>query len=232
MPTPPANHLLAALPAEDFSAFGREIETVTLRAGEVVHRRHRSIRQVFFPQSTVISSVIMSDNKESEIATVGQEGMIGVSLLLGDDVSYVRSFAQIEGDAYRMNAEAFQELAARNPAWQSMLHRYTIALLNQTAQYSACNTLHPVEKRLSRWLLIFHDRVASDSFPLKQRFLADMLSVRRATVTEIAGKLQKAGLITYSRGKMTILKRSGLEARSCECYRLVRQEYQRLLHFD
>jgi CRP-like cAMP-binding protein len=171
----------------------------------------------------------MKDGEAIEAATVGNEAMIGVPLLLGTTQMPMRAIAQIPGDALRMKAYVFQ----REVSWGCQLHtlllRYTQTLMNQFAQTSACNRLHSVEQRCCRWLLMTRDRIQSDKFPLTHEFLSLMLGVRRASVSEVAATLQKAGLIRYHRGKVTILDSERLEAGSCECYGAIKQEIERLL---
>jgi CRP-like cAMP-binding protein len=188
------------------------------------------IEYVYFPNSGIISLVnLTEDGGTVEAATVGNEGMVGLPLLLGTDRMIGQAITQIVGDALRMKADVFkQEVTPASPLY-SLLLRYTQALMNLISQSVACNCLHSVEDRCCRWLLLCQDRVESDEFPLTQEFLAQMLGVRRASVSVVAATLQKAGLIRYRRGKITILDRLGLEAASCECYQIVKQELDRLL---
>ena len=188
------------------------------------------IEYVYFPNSGIISLVnLTEDGGTVEAATVGNEGMVGLPLLLGTDRMIGQAITQIVGDALRMKADVFkQEVTPASPLY-SLLLRYTQALMNLISQSVACNRLHSVEDRCCRWLLLCQDRVESDEFPLTQEFLAQMLGVRRASVSVVAATLQKAGLIRYRRGKITILDRLGLEAASCECYQIVKQELDRLL---
>jgi CRP-like cAMP-binding protein len=171
----------------------------------------------------------MADGRAVEFGTVGNEGMIGLPLFLGADRSPHRAFTQVPGDALRMRAEDFREEMGRQGQLAGLLRRYNQALMNQMAYSVACNRLHSVEERMCRWLLMTHDRVGADRFPMTQEFLAQMLGVRRPSVTVVAGVLQKAGLIAYARGWVVILDRAGLEAASCECYRVVRDDFERLL---
>ena len=171
----------------------------------------------------------LEDGPSVEIATVGREGMVGISLFLETATVAWRAFGQVPGKALRIRAETFREEVDRNGALVRLLKRYTQALLSQVAQSSACNCVHTIEQRCARWLLQTHDRVGSDHYPLTQEFLAQMLGMRRSSVSQAAGGLQKAGLIRYVRGRITVLDRAGLEAASCECYAIIRREFERLL---
>jgi hypothetical protein len=172
---------------------------------------------------------MMADGTVVETATVGCEGMLGLPLFHGTDRTSLQAFCQIPGEAFRMDAERFKSELAQNGTLTTMLHRYSQALLTMIAQSSACNRVHTMEQRLARWLLHSHDRVGRDTFPLTHQFLSQMLGVRRATVTEAAGRLQKASLIEYTMGKITLLDRPGLEGAACECYAIIRREFDRLL---
>ncbi|MEP0776537.1 Crp/Fnr family transcriptional regulator [Microcoleus sp. ZQ-A2] len=188
------------------------------------------IEYVYFPNSGIISLVnLTEDGGTVEAATVGNEGMVGLPLLLGTDRMIGQAITQIVGDALRMKADVFKQEVTPATLLYSLLLRYTQALMNLISQSVACNCLHSVEERCCRWLLLCQDRVESGEFPLTQEFLAQMLGVRRASVSVVAATLQKAGLIRYRRGKITILDRLGLEAASCECYQIVKQELDRLL---
>ncbi len=165
----------------------------------------------------------------SEVGTIGNEGMVGLPVFLGADQTPTEAFCQVEGEALRMRTDMFREEVKNGGGLVSILHRYTQALFTQIAQSAACNRLHSIEQRCARWLLLTQDRVEPDEFSLTHEFMGQMLGVRRATVTEVAGTLQKAGLITYNRGKITVLDRKGLEGASCECYQIIRQDYDRLL---
>jgi CRP-like cAMP-binding protein len=193
--------------------------------------RGEPIPEVFFPLTCVLSTVAQGAEGESvEVATIGNEGMAGVPVFLGSPVSAtLETFAQIDGEALVMRAKDFRAHLADCPRLVEIMGRYTQALLSQIAQASACNRMHPADERCARWLLMTHDRVERDEFELTQEFLAQMLGVRRATVSEVANALQSEGIIRYSRGRMTILNREALLERSCECYRIIRDEYERLL---
>jgi CRP-like cAMP-binding protein len=173
----------------------------------------------------------MKNGKAAEVGVVGKEGMLGLPVFLGTDRSSGQSFSQVPGESLRLGADAFRAAIQRSRALVDLLHRYTQALFTQVSQSAACNSLHSIEERCCRWLLMTHDRVETDEFVLTQEFLAIMLGVRRASVAEVAGKLQQAGLIHYRRGQMRILDRQGLEATACECYSVIRAEYERLLPY-
>jgi DNA-binding MarR family transcriptional regulator len=186
---------------------------------------------VFFPIDCVLSTVAEGAGGEVvEVATVGNEGMAGISVFLGVGSSAtLQTFAQISGDVLVLRAEDFTAHLQANARLRDVMGRYTQALLTQISQSAACNRLHPAQERMARWLLMTHDRVGKDEFELTQQFLAQMLGVRRSTISEIANELQTEGLIEYARGRIVIRRRAGLEERSCECYQLIRAEYSRLL---
>ena len=171
----------------------------------------------------------MEEGKLIEVATVGNEGMIGLPLFLGTDLTPGTSFSQIPGDALRMPAEHFRNAISQHGPFTRMLHRYTQALMVQISQGNACNRIHSIEERCARWLLLCHDRVGQDEFTLTQEFLSQMLGVRRATVNLVAATFHQAGLIDYTRGRMRILDRQSLESACCQCYGVIRDEYNRML---
>lgn len=224
------NRLLAALPQEEYDRVVAHMETVALEYQQDLYKPNEPIDYVYFPKSGVVSLLTIMQNGEAvEVATVGNEGMVGLPVFLEADSIPGKAFAQIPGDAWRMSADAFKEQVSPGSPLHDLLQRYTQALFNQIAQSAACNRLHSVEERACRWLLMTHDRVGEDFFPLTQEFLAHMLGVRRPTVSTVASILQKAGFISYSRGKITILNREGLESASCECYEIIRAEFERLV---
>jgi CRP-like cAMP-binding protein len=197
---------------------------------EVLFEPNEGIDHVYFPLSSVLSLVAtMHNGRAVEVATTGNEGMLGVSLFLGVDSTPLKAFAQVPGKTLRMEARVFRQYVQREPKLADILRRYTQALMVQMAQGTACNRAHSIEQRCCRWLLMTHDRVNTDNFVLTQEFLALMLGVRRATVGEIAMALQGAGLIQYRRGHMRIVNRRALEQRACACYRIVEDEYARLI---
>ena len=188
------------------------------------------IEHVYFPQNCLISiHTRMSDGMAVEIAAVGREGLVGLPVFLGGEQTPSTAFCQIPGRSIRIAAPAFRAAARLSPAFDAVLLRYTQALLTQVSQSVACNRAHSIEQRCARWLLLTHDSVDGDSFLLTQEFLAEMLGVHRPQVSIVAGSLQQAGLIRYSRGRVRILDRAHLEAAACECYGVVTREYQRLL---
>jgi CRP-like cAMP-binding protein len=225
------NRLLRALPPAEHErliadstreAFG--LKQVLLEPGEAIHT-------VYFPRSGVVSLLTrMDDGSSIEIVTVGNEGIVGVPVFLGARGMGARDFYQVQvpGEMIAMSVGAFLKASRRDPL-RALVQRYIQALFTQVTQQVACNGLHSIEERCSRWMLSTHDRVGSNEFPLTQEFLAQMLGVRRASVTLAAGVLQRAGFICYSRGQVAIIDREGLENVSCECYRIVRTEFNRLL---
>jgi CRP-like cAMP-binding protein len=220
-PTGNPNRLLAALPAADYTRILPSLTVVPLKLKEILHKPGDPIREVYFPGGGFCSMLtVLEDGRMVEIATVGREGMVGVSAVL--DGTPVTSAAMVQGASdtcYRMSVDAFRrEIDRRGPFHELMAH-YAQALFGFVAQSTACNAIHSVEQRLARWLLMAQDRMGSDEFPLTQEFVAIMLGASRPTVTVVAGTLQKAGLIKYRHGHVTIVDRENLEAASCECYR-------------
>ncbi len=191
---------------------------------------HKPFRYVYFPETAVASILtVLEDGTESEVATIGYEGMVGLPVFLGANRSSGRSFWQVPGEAYRLPVKVFKKETNRNGALNGNISLYTQVFFAQIAQTVGCNRMHNVTQRCARWLLVTHDRVPGDEFELTQQFLSQMLGIRRTGVSEVAGKLQRAGLIRYRRGRITILNRKRLEKTSCECYRVVRSEFDRLL---
>jgi CRP-like cAMP-binding protein len=225
------NNLLRAIPADEYARLVPLLEPVELSNGQVLWRSETPIRSVYFPRTCVLSLLTpLEDEQPVEAATVGREGMAGVPVVLGVHTTYAQAIAQVPGEAVRLDAGRLTEwLRKADGALFPLLLRYAQALQEQTAQSVACNRRHEMGERCARWLLMTHDRVGADHFALTHEFLAFMLGVRRASVTVAAGMLQQAGLIRYSRGKVTILDRNGLEAASCECYGVIRRQYERLL---
>jgi CRP-like cAMP-binding protein len=226
---PQRNHLLTLLPEDELNALLPDLERVELEVRDLVYDVNVPIEYAYFPEDGVVSMVgLMSDGTAVEVATVGNEGMLGLPAFLGADSILGQAFSQVAGVAFRMRTEAFRR-AAGSGRFQQLMQRYTQAIFTQVAQSSACNRLHLTEERFARWLLMTHDRVARDEFQLTQDFLSQMLGVRRATVSQIAAQAQKDGVIEYSRGRMRILDRTALEAGACECYAIIRTEFERLL---
>jgi CRP-like cAMP-binding protein len=221
------NMLLGALPEQDRARLATQLEPVPLPFGKVLYEPDVSITHVYFPFQGVISIVSEMDRGTVEIGTVGREGMLGVPVLLASDSTALRAFVQVEGRGVRLAADRLAGVLDSLPALRRLLLRYTQSLFDQVAQSVACNRLHTLEERCARWLLMVHDRVGEETLPLKQAFLADMLGVHRPAVTLAAGALQRAGLIRYSRGKVHVLDRTGLENAACRCYAIVRARLER-----
>jgi CRP-like cAMP-binding protein len=220
-PTGNPNRLLAALPAADYTRILPSLTVVPLKLKEILHKPGDPIRHVYFPGRGFLSLLtVLEDGSMVEIATVGREGMVGVSAIL--DGTPVTSTAMVQGatdTCYRMNVDAFRREIDRRGAFHELMAHFAQALFGFVAQSTACNAIHSVEQRLARWLLMAQDRMGSDEFPLTQEFVAMMLGASRPTVSVVAGTLQKAGLIKYRHGRVTIVDRENLEAASCECYR-------------
>ncbi len=224
------NRLLAALPAEEYNCILPHLEHVTFSLGESVYESGKQLKHVYFPTTSIVSLLYTMENGASaEIGVVGNEGVVGVALFMGGDTTPNRAIVQSAGDAFSMKARALRDEFIRARQFQLSLLRYTQALITQISQTAVCNRLHTIEEQLCRWLLLSHDRLQSDELKMTQELIANMLGVRREGVTNAAGRLQTAGLIKYTRGLITILDRKGLEATVCECYRVVKAEYDRLL---
>lgn len=222
------NRLLAALPQSAYTNLLPDMEIVSLEFKQVLYEPKEPIAYVYFPLDCLISLfTVMADSTAAEVTMVGNEGVLGLAVFLGNDTTPFRAIVQIPGDALRMKTDAFKQ-AINFDLLSDGLKRYTQTLLIQIAQSSACNSHHTVEQRCCRWLLMMHDSAKSDRFLITQEFLSQMVGVRRASVNEVAGRLQKAGLIRYNRGQIKICDRQGLEAASCECYSLVKAEEDRL----
>jgi CRP-like cAMP-binding protein len=227
------NRLLNRLPKDEYKSLVRSEKSVSLAHGdEVYHEDSRGgLSHVYFPTSGMISlTVLMEDGKEVEAGTVGNEGMIGLCVAHGLDFSPTKAISQISGQALRVPVSAFLKALKSGGTLDRLVRRYTAYSLRYANQTVACNLLHSVEKRICRWLLMCHDRVGKDEFTLTHEFLAEMLGVRRQTVTVIAGMLQTASLITYRRGVLRIVNRKKLEAASCECYAVTKAFYDRIMH--
>lgn len=227
---PRQNHLLAALPGDQCKRLCSHLESVAMPLGKVLYESGNRLQHVYFPTTSIVSLLyIMKNGASAEIAVIGREGLIGVALFMGGETMPNRAVVQSAGDAYRLPGKYLKQEFHRPGAFQEILLRYTQALLTQMAQTAVCNRHHSVDQQLCRWLLLSLDRLSSHDLTMTQELIANMLGVRREGVTEAAGKLQKAGLIHYSRGRITVLDRSGLEARVCECYQVVKKEFDRLL---
>jgi CRP-like cAMP-binding protein len=220
---PISNSLLAALPRRDYSRLLPRLEPVDLTFGEVLYEPGQTIRHIYFPTDSLVSLLTIVDHHMAlEVGLVGREGMVGIPLALGIDISSIRALVQGSGTAMRMESGAFRRIFSHSASLQQELFRYTHVLMAQITQTAACNRFHVVEARLARWLLMTRDRVQSGQFRLTQEFLAHMLGVRRVGVTKAAGALQRRKLIRYSRGTIRILDHTGLEAAACSCYEITR----------
>lgn len=226
---PGKNRLLAALPRKDQDRLLPHLAPIPLNFEDILYEPDHRIRHVYFPTSGLISLLlVLEDGSLAEVGRVGNEGMIGLPLFLGVKTSHSRALVQISGEALRMKAQVFRQEAYLGGALSDLLLRYTQAMLRHVSQLTACNNHPSIDQRLCRWLLITHDRVRADQFEITQEFLAQTLGVHRQSVTLAAIALQRAGLIRYSRGKLKILDRPGLEAASCECYQAVTREFESL----
>jgi CRP-like cAMP-binding protein len=227
---PVANRLLTMLPKEEYEHLLPNFEPVSFALGEVVYESGGQMDYIFFPTTAIISLLYMMENGSSaEMGVAGNEGLVGIALFMGGDTMPNRAVVQSAGDAVRLEADVLQEEFKRGGTFQRLLLRYTQALITQMSQTAVCNRLHTVEQQLCRWLLLSRDRLQSDELIMTQELIANMLGVRREGVTHAAQRLQETGLISYVRGHIKILDRSGLEATVCECYRVVKTEYDRLL---
>jgi CRP-like cAMP-binding protein len=226
------NRLLNRLPRNEYKSLVRSEKPISLAHGDEVYREDSrgGLSHVYFPTSGMISlTVLMEDGKEVEAGTIGNEGMIGLSVAQGLDFSPTKAISQISGEGLRIPTPVFLRAMKQCPTLDKLLRRYTAYSLRYANQTIACNLLHCVEQRVCRWLLMCHDRVEAEEFTLTHEFLSEMLGVRRQTVTVIAGTLQAAGLITYHRGVIRVLNRKRLEAASCECYRVIKGFYDRIM---
>jgi CRP-like cAMP-binding protein len=227
---PRQNHLLAALPVDEYARLSPHLELVTLPLGDSVCEPGIAMRHVYFPTTAIVSLLyVMEDGASAEIAVVGNEGIVGISVFMGGETTTSRAVVQSAGHAYRLKGQLLKDAFFLAGPMQRLLLRYTQALLTQMAQTAVCNRHHSVDQQLCRWLLLSLDRLPSNKLTMTQELIANMLGVRREGVTEAAGKLQRAGLIHYNRGKITVVDRPGLEARVCECYQVVKKEFDRLL---
>jgi CRP-like cAMP-binding protein len=225
-----ANDLLAALPEAELRRWLPHIEAIDLPLGHVLGESGETMSHVYFPSSAIVSLLYVLENDASaEIAVVGSEGIVGISLFMGGASSPNRAVVQSAGQGFRLNAKALQEEFQRAGPVLHLLLRYTQALIAQMSQTAVCNRHHTLDQQLCRWLLLSLDRLPGDELVMTQQLISNMLGVRREGVTEAAMNLQAAGLIRYARGRITVLNRVGVEKRSCECYNVVKREYDRLL---
>lgn len=229
-PNPRGNHLLAALPEPEWQRWLPQFERVELPLGQVLYESGGTLSHVYFPTTAIVSLLyVMENGASAEIAVVGNEGIVGISLFMGGGTTPSRGVVQSAGSAFRLNAQAIKDEFNRSGPVMHLLLRYTQALITQMAQTAVCNRHHTLEQQLCRWLLLSIDRLQGNELVMTQELIANMLGVRREGVTEGAVKLQKLGLIRYARGHIVILDRPGLEKLTCECYDVVRKEYGRLL---
>ena len=233
MSWPPRNRILAALPPASLDAVRPELRAVELRTRTVLYDIDVAIERVYFPETAVASVLaLLKDGSAVETSTIGFEGFVGMPVFLGAMQTSAQCFAQVPGTAYEMSVDAFRAFLPRAGApLQLILHRYAQALMTLIGQAAACNRRHNIRQRCARWLLLTHDRVNSDVFELTQQFLSQMLGVQRTTVRVAAAELERAGCIRYKHGVIEVIDRAGLERESCECYDIIRAEFERLLGF-
>ncbi|HEX8634685.1 MAG TPA: Crp/Fnr family transcriptional regulator [Pyrinomonadaceae bacterium] len=229
-PPPPANQILRELPTEEYERLSPHLEPVTLAVGDVLYYPQVPVTHVYFPNRGSISIIAtFADGGGVEVGVVGNEGVFGVNVVLGSMSVPLEAMAQVPGDGLRIPADVLKKEFKTGGLLHDLLLRYTQAFIIQIAQTAACNRSHPIEGRLARWLLMSHDRAMSDELLLTQEFIGVMLGTRRPGITEAAGRLQDNGAIKYNRGQITILDRKNLESASCECYEIVKNEFDRLL---
>ncbi len=230
--SPNQNHQLDALPTGDYERLASHLELIPMGLGDVLYEPGVQLQHVYFPTTAIVSLLyVMTDGASAEIAIVGNEGVLGISLFMGGETTPSRAVVQSAGYGFRLKAQLLKDEFRRFGPMLHLLLRYTQALITQMAQTAVCNRHHSVDQQLCRWLLLSLDRLSSNELSMTQELIANMLGVRREGVTEAAGKLQDAGLISYRRGRITVLDRPGLEARSCECYQVVKTELDRLLPY-
>jgi CRP-like cAMP-binding protein len=224
------NQLLAALPDAEWQRWLPQLESVEMPLGKVLYESGNKLTHVYFPSTAIVSLLyVMEDGASAEIAVVGREGIVGISLFMGGQSTTSRAVVQSAGQGFRLKANLMMQEFNRAGPVLHLLLRYTQALITQMAQTAVCNRHHSLDQQLCRWLLLSLDRLPSDELVMTQELIANMLGVRREGVTEAAGQLQQAGLIQYRRGHITVLDRKRLEQRACECYAVVKTEYDRLL---
>jgi CRP-like cAMP-binding protein len=227
---PRNNFLLAALPDPEWQRWRVLLEKVDMPLGQVLYESGATLTHIYFPTTSIVSLLyVMENGASAEIAVVGREGLVGVSLFMGGESTPSRAVVQSAGHGYRLRAQSMKDEFDRAGPVLHLLLRYTQALITQMAQTAACNRHHTLDQQLCRWLLLSLDRLHTNELSMTQELIANMLGVRREGVTEAASKLQQAGLISYARGRITVLDRPGLEKRTCECYAVVKNEYDRLL---
>src|SRR4030095_1677986 len=229
-PTPHQNHLLDALPAAEFDRLSPHLELVPMPLGEALYESGGQLQHVYFPTTSIVSLLyVMKDGASAEIAIVGNEGILGISLFMGGETTPSRAVVQSAGYGYRLRAQLLKNEFGRFGPMVHLLLRYTQALITQMSQTAVCNRHHSIDQQLCRWLLLTLDRLPSNELVMTQELVASALGVRRESVTEAAGKLQRAGFVRYRRGHISVLDRAGLETGACECYAVVKKEIRRLL---
>jgi len=227
---PPANRLLGLLPPRDYARLRPHLQRIPLQYRQSLYRAHQPIGFVYFIETGVGSLVnTMANGQASEVGTIGNEGLVGLPIVFGDDRAPTSVYIQVPGAGLRMKTALFKKELTRSASMRTVMLHYAHAFFNQVAQSAACNQFHSIEQRCCRWMLMTHDRMQSDEFLLTQEFLAMMLGVQRTGVSAAAGALQTAGLIRYRRGNVSIIDRRGLIRRSCECYGVSKKEFDRLL---
>jgi CRP-like cAMP-binding protein len=229
-PDPRLNLLLASLPDEEWQRWQPQLEWVSMPLGQVMYESGRTLSHVYFPTNAIVSLLyVMENGSSAEIAVVGREGVVGISLFLGGGSTPSRAVVQSAGEGYRLRSSVVKEEFDRSHPVMHLMLRYTQALITQMSQTAVCNRHHSLSQQLCRWLLLSLDRLSSNELVMTQELIGNMLGVRREGVTEAALELQKAGVIRYARGHITVLDRPALEGRTCECYSVVKREYDRLL---
>jgi len=228
-PDPRSNWLLAALPDAEWQRCAAHLEPVAMKLGDVLYEPGATLSHVHFPTTAIVSLLyVMEDGASSEIAVVGNEGVVGISLFMGGESTSSRAVVQAAGQGFRMKSSVLMQEFRRGGPVLHLLLRYTQALITQMAQTAVCNRHHALDQQLCRWMLLTLDRLDSNQVVMTHELLSTILGVRRAGISEAAGRLQHDGLIRYERGRITVLDRAGLQARSCECYAVVKAEYDRL----
>jgi CRP-like cAMP-binding protein len=228
--SPKQNHLLAALPASEYARLAPFLEPISMPLGQVLYESGGQLAHLYFPTTAIVSLLyVMENGSSAEIAVVGNEGVLGIALFMGGDTTPSRAIVQSAGFGYRIKADLIKREFNRAGPIMRLLLRYTQALITQMAQTAVCNRHHTIDQQLCRWLLLSLDRLPTNHIAMTQELIANMLGVRREGVTEAAGKLQRAGIIHYNRGHIEIVDRLRLEKRSCECYLVVKDEFDRLL---
>ena len=232
VPNPTQNHLLAALSKAELKRLSPHLEPVPMPLAHVIYESGRLLDHVYFPTTCIVSLLyVMEDGASAEIAVVGHEGIVGISIFMGGESTPSRAVVQSAGEAFRLPAQYLRAEFGRAGSLQHLLLRYTQSLITQMAQTAVCNRHHSVDQQLCRWLLLSLDRLLSNELVMTQELIANMLGVRREGVTAAAGRLQNAGAIEYRRGHITVVDRPKVEKMSCECYEVVRKESERLLHY-